>query len=799
MGRERVDDERGRKAVVGFVGVWCAGWIRRADPPVAACFEIFPRRMRGLTSYTGPKDPIDTSELMGKKKGSQIMAVVTIETTLDHDGQQNHDEDDPSLLLFAEREEAFHCIERFAISDDDDEPCDDQDKLTALLRLRVIFDKYQECQVLLDASLEEMIQALCRYRNSPYALSALYGLAKVRGYKTIQRFLPHAIADVHDVWSRLQKRPLQRLDGEQERADSDDPVGDDADHQENPPRPAAPSVTTTACGDDWEGQYVLWLWMAALSLVPFDSTVLWGDDGANVFGHELLQAAISQFTNPGLLREAAAYCLAHWLSRPDGQILIRPRFLAWAQATVESYVNDDGRDPPPHHHHEYHHDDNDHGMGNNVVVGAAQRQGDRQFQVLAILQTAVTLLKRHDPATVVDTMRGWCGIMQHLADYVDNGNNKKNKKNVASSSSSALLQRYLIKWWTRWSCALLPPPCAWRYRPGQRSLFGNSSKNNGSSNNNAIVTPSNAPPPDPSAEQGQQQQSDNDDDIRVLPLVPNEVEQNMGRLLQLMSHAATAVRWSAAKGIGRITERLPQLCARDVLDAILASVADDDYHSDAAGHYRSANDDDHAADDTAWHGACLTLAELARRGLILPSWLPDVVPYLVRALQLERPSRHSAGAGVRDAACYTYWAFARAYRPIDLQPFLPELNEAIVLMSLFDRHVNCRRAASAAFQEAVGRQGATNVPHGLDILTVADYFTLGNLTNAYLLVAKNIAMLNNSPYRRSILRHLYTSKLYHWDSVRFLFLRYGTESHVAGRLTELYSQFRVKLVRTFVQ
>lgn len=38
--------------------------------------------------------------------------------------------------------------------------------------------------------------------------------------------------------------------------------------------------------------------------------------------------------------------------------------------------------------------------------------------------------------------------------------------------------------------------------------------------------------------------------------------------------------------------------------------------------------------------------------------------------------------------------------------------------------MNCRRAASAAYQESVGRQG--NVPHGIDILTTADYFTLSS-------------------------------------------------------------------------
>jgi len=71
-----------------------------------------------------------------------------------------------------------------------------------------------------------------------------------------------------------------------------------------------------------------------------------------------------------------------------------------------------------------------------------------------------------------------------------------------------------------------------------------------------------------------------------------------------------------------------------------------------------------------------------------------------------RRGQSSVGSHVRDAACYTYWAFARAYAPSILKPYVPELSRSIVLAFLFDREVNCRRAASAAFQECVGRQGA---------------------------------------------------------------------------------------------
>lgn len=73
----------------------------------------------------------------------------------------------------------------------------------------------------------------------------------------------------------------------------------------------------------------------------------------------------------------------------------------------------------------------------------------------------------------------------------------------------------------------------------------------------------------------------------------------------------------------------------------------------------------------------------------------------------------SVGAHVRDAACYTFWAFARAYAPAILKPYVPELSPSIVVASLFDREVNCRRAASAAFQECVGRQGADVSDQGL--------------------------------------------------------------------------------------
>jgi len=95
------------------------------------------------------------------------------------------------------------------------------------------------------------------------------------------------------------------------------------------------------------------------------------------------------------------------------------------------------------------------------------------------------------------------------------------------------------------------------------------------------------------------------------------------------------------------------------------------------------------------------------------------------------------GAHVRDAACYLSWSFARAYAPEDLSTYLPSLAQTLMIVELFDREVNCRKAASAAFQEFVGRQGS--FPHGIEILAEADYFTLGNRTHAYLQVSCFVA------------------------------------------------------------
>uniref|UniRef100_A0A8D2ML61 Tubulin-specific chaperone D n=1 Tax=Zonotrichia albicollis TaxID=44394 RepID=A0A8D2ML61_ZONAL len=197
--------------------------------------------------------------------------------------------------------------------------------------------------------------------------------------------------------------------------------------------------------------------------------------------------------------------------------------------------------------------------------------------------------------------------------------------------------------------------------------------------------------------------------------IPAEIENVVEQLLVGLKDKDTIVRWSAAKGIGRITGRLPKELADDVIGSLL----------DCFSFQET---------DNAWHGGCLALAELGRRGLLLPSRIPDVVPVMLKALTYdEKRGACSVGSNVRDAACYVCWAFARAYEPAELIPFISHISSALVIAAVFDRDVNCRRAASAAFQENVGRQGT--FPHGIDILTAADYFAVGNRVNCYLTIS----------------------------------------------------------------
>lgn len=613
-------------------------------------------------------------------------------------------------------------------------------------RLRVIFDKYLECPTLLDSHLERILTALSKNAvgiahavydaharaiqecyasdstekvdvlkedeisneddkeqhiqipNLKRLLSAIYSISKVRGRKHILKFLAHDACDVEPILHAL------RL-------------------MEEYPEETGLNIQCF----NWESIYTLLVWIGMLSLVPFDLNTIDSSsqiamekgssgtiDGSSALEKSptlissMLMTTKKHLTDSGPTREAAASSLSSLLSRPDLEDSELQDFVIFSSNVLKQYL--DFQDSP-----------------------GSKEKTMSIFLVMGIVQTLAAIFKTGSRSNLMERHLRCVEMLWEQAILV--ADRAAPKKGLGGGAP--LLRKLLAKLFARVGCSYLPPKVAeWRYQRGRRSLLEN--LGSGGDSNVASDHLNNVQ----MQEGGKGCDMDHGHNTDLFR-VPDQVEDSMAQLVHSLTDPATTVRWSAAKGIGRVTERLPAVCADDVLDAIIELTLDNE-------------------NDNAWHGACLSLAELARRGLLLPKRLGEVVPIVVRAIHYDVPrGQNSVGSHVRDAACYTCWAFARAYAPVILESYVPELSKAIVLASVFDREINCRRAASAAFQECVGRQGADNFKHGISILTAADYFTLGNRTDAYTSVAFYIAGFEE--YRQSIIDYLYEDKLFHWD------------------------------------
>eukprot|EP00873_Tetraselmis_striata_P016212 jgi/Tetstr1/436476/TSEL_025304.t1 len=288
-------------------------------------------------------------------------------------------------------------------------------------------------------------------------------------------------------------------------------------------------------------------------------------------------------------------------------------------------------------------------------------------------------------------------------------------------ASNVLTRKLAVKLLQRVTLTFLEPRVpAWRYERASTSLSHTLGGGGGGG----------APCADPDAARGGEEFE-----------VVEETEEAIELLLTGLKDKDTVVRWSSAKGLGRVLGRLPRDLGDEVVNCIMELMV-------------------RTEPDSAWHGSCLALAELVRRGLLLPNRLPDTVPLIVDALHYDvRRGPHSVGAHVRDAAAYVCWAFARAYTAEVMADATAALAPSLLTVSCYDREVNCRRAASAAFQEIVGRHG--NFKNGIDIITAADYFALSVRANAYLSVAPFVAGF--AEYRSVMAEHLLSTKLQHWD------------------------------------
>ncbi|GAA5841004.1 hypothetical protein JCM5353_004871 [Sporobolomyces roseus] len=230
--------------------------------------------------------------------------------------------------------------------------------------------------------------------------------------------------------------------------------------------------------------------------------------------------------------------------------------------------------------------------------------------------------------------------------------------------------------------------------------------------------------------------------------VPEEVEVILGELIEGLSHPDTIVRWSAAKYLARLTSPLPSEFASTVIESVLSLFEECLEESDRAEH--------------GLQGACFAFGELGRRGLIRDEEeVKRLLEGVMKALLFDRRrNMQTIGSSVRDSAAYVLWSLARTLTPDQARPYAQQLAERLVCVAVFDREVSIRRAASAAFQEAVGRWGV--FPHGIDVLRKIDFFTVSVRHRAYLSAAPSVAL--HSEYRQSIIDHLLSTGITHYDS-----------------------------------
>lgn len=434
--------------------------------------------------------------------------------------------------------------------------------------------------------------------------------------------------------------------------------------------------------ETWETRYMLLLWLSVTCLIPFDFSRLDGN----------------LLTQPGQTRMS-----------------IMDRILQIAESYL--IVSDKARDAAAVL------------MSRFITRPDVKRSKMAEFLDWSLCNLASSSFQTLQGVITMD------GMLQALAQIFKHGKREDCLPYAATvlrclddcklpESNQTLLRKLGVKLVQRLGLTFLKPRvAAWRYQRGCRSLAANLQLlAQGQSEQKPLIPTEDA---------------DEDDDV------PEGVESVIEQLLVGLKDKDTVVRWSAAKGIGRMAGRLPKALADDVVGSVL----------DCFSFQET---------DKAWHGGCLALAELGRRGLLLPSRLVDVVAVILKALTYdEKRGSCSVGTNVRDAACYVCWAFARAYEPQELKPFVTAISSALVIAAVFDRDINCRRAASAAFQENVGRQGT--FPHGIDILTTADYFAVGNRTNCFLVISVYIAGFPE--YTQPMIDHLVTMKIDHWDGV----------------------------------
>uniref|UniRef100_A0AAQ4PTB6 Tubulin folding cofactor D n=1 Tax=Gasterosteus aculeatus aculeatus TaxID=481459 RepID=A0AAQ4PTB6_GASAC len=270
--------------------------------------------------------------------------------------------------------------------------------------------------------------------------------------------------------------------------------------------------------ETWETRYMLLLWLSMTCLIPFDLYRLDGD-------LESEGGKVREPTMDRILAIAKSYLLVSDTPRDAASVLVS-KFMTRPdvkQKSLGGFLD-----------------------WSLTTISQTDDQSMKDIMVLdGALQSLATLFKHGKRDDLLEYAPA---IMQCL------------EQKQLSESSQAMLRKLGVKLIQRLGLTFLKPRLAvWRYQRGSRSLAANLSM----SQSNSVAT---AATPD-----AEVMEEDYD--------IPEEVETVIEHLLLGLKDKETIVRWSAAKGIGRVTGRLP----KELADEVVASVLDSRRRTSAGG------------------------------------------------------------------------------------------------------------------------------------------------------------------------------------------------------------------------
>ena len=328
----------------------------------------------------------------------------------------------------------------------------------------------------------------------------------------------------------------------------------------------------------WQTRYVLLLWLSILAIVPFNLGTI---DSSGDLVATLIDLGKGFLGDAGATCKGGALLLAKLLSRRDMESFHLTQFLEWAASLIIRSAEEGPSDP-----------------------GA-------DLQTIGAYMTLVEIFKHGHRESLLPRIDIVCDCVVAA--------NEARARDDPRFARSTVLRKLSVKLAQRIALQYMPPRVlSWRYERGQRSLMDNLSAGAAAGGAGADAGSSSSSSSSSSSGSGDGgggstavagDPSSPDDSVDV----PEELEELIEQLLMGLRDADTTVRWSSAKGIGRVTGRLPQDFGDDVVQEVLHLFSEGETHE-------------------AWHGGCLSLGELARRGLLLPTRLEGVVPLVVRAI-----------------------------------------------------------------------------------------------------------------------------------------------------------------------